>query len=204
MDCSPSDSSRSRFSKDWTSCKGACACCWAVLSLGTLDKDSAIAAWRGAMLSHILFKAEELAKVDDVLVVNELFEEVAEKTLDASRPTFITEYPAALSPLTRPSRDNPTVAERADLFIAHMELAPHYTELNDPIMQEQTFSQQLAGLPEEDSMAKMDHDFIRAQRHGMPPAGGLGIGIDRLVMLLTNSQTIRDVILFPLLRQEKS
>ena len=83
-----------------------------------------------------------------------------------------------------------------------MELANAYTELNDPITQEQTFSQQLAGLPEEDSMAKMDHDFIRAQRHGMPPAGGLGVGIDRLVMLLTNTQTIRDVILFPLLRPQ--
>ena len=77
-----------------------------------------------------------------------------------------------------------------------------HTELNDPITQEQTFTQQLAGLKEEDSMAKMDHDFIRALRHGMPPAGGLGIGIDRLVMLLTNTQTIRDVILFPLLRPE--
>jgi lysyl-tRNA synthetase class 2 len=83
-----------------------------------------------------------------------------------------------------------------------MELANAYTELNDPIQQEATFRTQLAGLPEEESMARMDEDFIRAQRHGMPPAGGLGIGIDRLVMLLTNTQTIRDVILFPLLRPE--
>jgi len=81
-----------------------------------------------------------------------------------------------------------------------MELANAYTELNDPDLQEQLFTQQLAGMPEEESMARMDHDFLRAMRHGMPPAGGLGIGIDRLVMLLTNSQTIRDVILFPLLR----
>ena len=83
-----------------------------------------------------------------------------------------------------------------------MEVANAYTELNDPDLQEQLFRTQLAGLPEEDSMAKMDHDFIRALRHGMPPAGGLGIGIDRLVMLLTNTQTIREVILFPLLRPE--
>ena len=84
-----------------------------------------------------------------------------------------------------------------------MELANAYTELNDPVMQEATFRQQLAGLKEEDSMAKMDEDFVRALRHGMPPAGGLGIGIDRLVMLLTNTTTIRDVILFPLLRPKR-
>jgi lysyl-tRNA synthetase class 2 len=83
-----------------------------------------------------------------------------------------------------------------------MEIANAYTELNDPDLQEQLFRTQLEGLPEEDSMAKMDHDFLRALRHGMPPAGGLGVGIDRLVMLLTNSLSIRDVILFPLLRPE--
>ena len=83
-----------------------------------------------------------------------------------------------------------------------MELANAYTELNDPDLQQKLFETQLEGLPIEDSMARMDHDFIRALRHGMPPAGGLGIGIDRMVMLLTNSQTIRDVILFPLLRPE--
>jgi lysyl-tRNA synthetase class 2 len=83
-----------------------------------------------------------------------------------------------------------------------MELANAYTELNDPRLQEELFRTQLAGLSEEDSMAKMDHDFIRALKVGMPPAGGLGIGIDRLVMLLTNSQSIRDVIFFPLLRPE--
>jgi len=88
------------------------------------------------------------------------------------------------------------------LFIQGMEIANAYTELNDPDLQEALFSKQLDGLPEEDSMAKMDRDFIRALRHGMPPAGGLGIGIDRLVMLLTDSQTIREVILFPLLRPE--
>jgi lysyl-tRNA synthetase class 2 len=84
-----------------------------------------------------------------------------------------------------------------------MELANAYTELNDPITQEATFRRQLAGLPEEESMARMDEDFIKALKYGMPPAGGLGIGIDRLVMVLTGSRTIRDVILFPLLRPEK-
>ncbi|MFO0822062.1 MAG: amino acid--tRNA ligase-related protein [Gemmataceae bacterium] len=107
-----------------------------------------------------------------------------------------------MCPLTKRKRDNPALAERFELYVFGMELANAYTELNDPITQEATFSQQLAGMAEEDSMAKMDHEFIRALRHGMPPAGGLGIGIDRLVMLLTNTQTIRDVILFPLLRPE--
>jgi lysyl-tRNA synthetase class 2 len=83
-----------------------------------------------------------------------------------------------------------------------MELANAYTELNDPDLQQQLFETQLQGLEEEDSMAKMDHDFVRALRYGMPPAGGLGVGIDRLVMILADKKSIRDIILFPLLRPE--
>ncbi len=113
------------------------------------------------------------------------------------------DYPASICPLTKCKRENPEIAERFELFVAGMEVANAYTELNDPDLQEQLFRTQLAGQSEEDSMAKMDHDFIRALRHGMPPAGGLGVGIDRLVMLLTNTQSIRDVILFPLLRLEE-
>lgn len=84
-----------------------------------------------------------------------------------------------------------------------MELANAYTELNDPRLQEDLFRTQLAGLAEDESMAKMDHDFVAALKVGMPPAGGLGIGIDRLVMLLTNSHRVSDVIFFPLLRHEQ-
>jgi lysyl-tRNA synthetase class 2 len=102
--------------------------------------------------------------------------------------------------LTKRRKDNPDIAERFELFVQGMEIANAYTELNDPDLQEHLFKTQLDGLPEEESMAKMDHDFIRALRHGMPPAGGLGVGIDRLVMLLTGAQSIREVILFPLLR----
>ncbi|MEM6328868.1 MAG: amino acid--tRNA ligase-related protein, partial [Planctomycetota bacterium] len=134
------------------------------------------------------------------VVKNEVFEAKVEDAL--AGPVFVTDYPASICPLTKRKRDNPEIAERFELFIRGMELANAYTELNDPDLQEELFQSQLAGLSEEDSMAKMDADFIRALRHGMPPAGGLGIGIDRLVMLLTNSQTIRDVILFPLLRPE--
>src|SRR5581483_11603267 len=132
------------------------------------------------------------------VVVSHLFEEHVEEALVG--PVFVYDYPASLCPLTKRKRSDPALAERFELYVQRMELANAYTELNDPITQEATFRQQLAGLAEEDSMARMDDDFIRAQRHGMPPAGGLGIGIDRLVMLLTNTTTIRDVILFPLLR----
>jgi lysyl-tRNA synthetase class 2 len=134
------------------------------------------------------------------VIVHHLFESFVEDKLVG--PVFVHDYPASLCPLTKRQRGNPAVAERFELYIQRMELANAYTELNDPVMQEQTFRQQLAGLPEEESMAKMDDDFVRALRHGMPPAGGLGVGIDRLIMLLTNTQTIRDVILFPLLRPE--
>jgi lysyl-tRNA synthetase class 2 len=136
------------------------------------------------------------------VVVHHLFEERVEDKL--AGPVFVYDYPASLCPLTKRKRGNPAIAERFELYVQGMELANAYTELNDPVTQEAAFRQQLAGLPEEDSMAKMDEDFVRALKYGMPPAGGLGIGIDRLTMLLTNTQTIRDVILFPLLRPEKT
>ncbi|MSR28944.1 MAG: lysine--tRNA ligase [Phycisphaerales bacterium] len=144
---------------------------------------------------------ENAARADSWLLVNELFERKAEALIDPCRPTFVLDYPSAVSPLTRPSRCAPEIAERWDLFIAGMELGPAYTELNDPDIQLAKFTQQLAGAKEEDSVFRtLDQDFIDALRVGMPPAGGVGLGIDRLVMLLTDSPTIRDVILFPLMR----
>ena len=134
------------------------------------------------------------------VIKNEIFEEKVEDNLVG--PVFVIDYPASICPLTKRKRDQPEIAERFELFVHGMELANAYTELNDPDLQEELFKTQLDGMSEEDSMAKMDNDFIRALRQGMPPAGGLGIGIDRLVMLITNSQSIRDVILFPLMRPE--
>ncbi|MDR1270049.1 MAG: lysine--tRNA ligase [Planctomycetaceae bacterium] len=134
------------------------------------------------------------------VVKNRVFEEKVEGNL--IKPTFVIDYPASICPLTKRKRENPAIAERFELFVHGMELANAYTELNDPDLQEKLFSQQLDGQKMEDSMAQMDHDFIRALRHGMPPAGGLGIGIDRLCMLLTNTTSIREVILFPLQRPE--
>lgn len=132
------------------------------------------------------------------VIKSEVFEEKVEDSLEG--PIFVIDYPASICPLTKRKTSNPAVAERFELFIHGMELANAYTELNDPQLQEELFRKQLEGQADEDSMAKMDDDFVLALRNGMPPAGGLGIGIDRLVMLLTNSRSIRDIILFPLLR----
>ena len=136
------------------------------------------------------------ADMDDAVVVNEVFEATVEDNLIA--PTFVIDYPAALCPLARRKKDDPRYACRFELFVARMELANAYTELNDPAEQYENFRKQLRG--QEESLTKMDSDYITALKYGMPPAGGLGIGIDRLVMVLTGAETIRDVVLFPLLR----
>ncbi len=135
------------------------------------------------------------------VIVNDVFEATVEDHLQG--PVFVTDYPASICPLTKRKQDDPNIAERFELFVKGMELANAYTELNDPRLQEELFLTQLDGMSEEDSMAKMDHDFVKALKVGMPPAGGLGIGIDRLAMLLTNSRKISDVIFFPLLRHEQ-
>ena len=132
------------------------------------------------------------------VIKSDLFEATVEKTLDG--PVFVIDYPASICPLTKRKTGQPHVAERFELYVAGMELANAYTELNDPDLQEELFRTQLAGMAAEESMARMDTDFIAALRHGMPPAGGLGIGIDRLVMFLTAAASIRDVILFPIHR----
>ncbi len=134
------------------------------------------------------------------VIVNDVFEATVEEALVG--PVFVIDYPASMCPLTKRKTGQPEIAERFELFVDGLEVANAYTELNDPRLQENLFKTQLQGLAEEDSMAKMDHDFVRALKVGMPAAGGMGIGIDRLVMLLTNTQTIRDVIFFPLLKPE--
>ena len=151
-------------------------------------------------------KSIGIAKVpalDDWIVVDKLFEETAEKGL--IQPTFVTDYPSAISPLTRPREDHPELCERWDLFIGEMEIGPAYTELNDPDIQEAKFTEQLKGMDDEDATFRtLDEDFLSALRVGMPPAGGLGLGIDRIIMLLTSSRSIRDVIPFPFMRPESS
>jgi len=135
------------------------------------------------------------------LILNDVWEETVEQHL--VQPTFVMDYPASLCPLTRRKADDPTIAERFELFIASMEIANAYTELNDPEVQEANFMSQVEGLDEEESTFRtLDTDFLHALRVGMPPAGGLGVGIDRMIMLMTDSPSIRDVILFPLMRPE--
>jgi lysyl-tRNA synthetase class 2 len=133
------------------------------------------------------------------LAIQTLFEKFAEHKL--KRPTFITDFPKAISPLSKASPSNPAIAERFELFIAGMECANGFSELNDPEEQYQRFKEQTQQRERGDEEAMvMDEDYIRALSYGMPPAAGIGIGIDRFVMLLTNRQSIRDVILFPHLR----
>ncbi len=132
-----------------------------------------------------------------------LFEAVAEEHL--TQPTIIYEFPTAVSPLSKQKPDEPDWTERFEIYAGQMEIANGFSELNDPEDQRRRFEAQLKERERGDEEAhQMDEDYIRALSYGMPPAGGVGVGVDRLVMLLTDSHTIRDVILFPLLRPEKS
>jgi lysyl-tRNA synthetase class 2 len=148
-------------------------------------------------------KDSKLADLDYGHLLGELFERVAEPHLND--PVFITEFPTELSPLSKQSEADPRFVDRFELFIAGMEIANAFCEINDPADQRRRFEDQMKLRERGDDEAMViDEDYLRALSYGMPPTAGEGIGIDRLVMILTNQKSIRDVILFPHMRPEKS
>ena len=140
------------------------------------------------------FKAKEITRSQVITIISEMLEP---ETKD--KPIFVVDLFAELCPLAKKKRGNPLLTDRFELFMGGMEIANAYSELNDPIEQKKRFAEQLVG---QEGIKKIDEDFVRALEYGMPPAGGLGIGIDRLVMLFANQPSIRDVILFPQLKPE--
>jgi lysyl-tRNA synthetase class 2 len=136
---------------------------------------------------------EIIPELEDFEVTNQVFEKLVEaKTMD---PLFVTHLPKELVPLAKQNAEDPTVVDVYELIIGGQEISPGYSELNDPIVQRQRLMEQVGA-----EVHKIDEDFLTALEHGMPPAGGLGLGVDRLAMLLTGADSIRDVILFPLMR----
>ena len=134
-------------------------------------------------------------------LIEEIFESVAESSL--VRPTFVTGHPVDISPLARRDRNDPHLTERFELFVGTRELANGYSELNDPREQRMRFEEEQAAKESGNLEAgTVDEDYLRAMEYGLPPTGGLGIGVDRLVMLLAGVSSIREVILFPQLRPE--
>jgi lysyl-tRNA synthetase class 2 len=152
-----------------------------------------------------LLQRPELSTVADRLVhlspaeqLVEVYEKLIEPTL--IDPCFVTQVPSVAIPLARKNKDDPFFADVYELAINGVEISPGYSELNDPDVQAANFTQQVG---DKEERQKTDHDFLTALKYGMPPAGGMGLGIDRLVMMLTGAESIRDVILFPLMRPER-
>ncbi|MBU1124588.1 MAG: lysine--tRNA ligase, partial [Candidatus Omnitrophica bacterium] len=155
----------------------------------------------GSMLKKL--QAKGFAKDKDRLSrsqIAKIIEDILEQDMQAN-PTFVTDYFTSLCPLAKTKKEDPLISERFELYVAGLEIGNAYSELNDPIEQKKRFQEEIKEL-ETNEKKNVDEEYITALEHGMPPAGGLGIGVDRLVMLLTDQPSIRDVILFPLLRNQ--
>ena len=147
---------------------------------------------------------KDIARTGLINIISELLEPGTGASNQEGSPFFVTDYFTALCPLAKKKKNNPDLSDRFELYIGGLEIANGYSELNDPIEQRERLLEELKERGQESSSEMLDEDFLFALEHGMPPAGGLGIGIDRLVMILTNQSTIREVILFPQMKPEKS
>ena len=179
---------------------------WRIATYHDLVREKMGAAWFDLAPSAMRDKARALGlAIPDAMNALEITHEVYDKTIESTliQPTFVTRLPAYLVPLAKRCEDNPDLVDVYELEINGQELSPGYSELNDPIEQRARFDQQLIGRGDiEGEVNRVDEDFLTALEHGMPPTGGLGLGIDRLVMLLTGEPSIRDVILFPQMRPQ--
>ncbi|MCX5706083.1 MAG: lysine--tRNA ligase, partial [Candidatus Omnitrophica bacterium] len=144
--------------------------------------------------------AKEVNKLSRTQIAK-IIEEVLEEGM-TQNPAFVTDYFTSMCPLAKTKKENPLISERFELYVGGLEIGNAYSELNDPVEQRKRFEEEIKELTA-DEKKNLDDDYVLALEHGMPPAGGLGIGIDRLVMLLTDQSSIREVILFPLLRPEQ-
>ncbi|QDU67253.1 lysine--tRNA ligase [Engelhardtia mirabilis] len=161
------------------------------------DRESVLAKAREAKLDT---SDAGHSAADYYKLANDVYEHFVDPHLDG--PVFVIDYPIEISPLAKASADDPTIAERLELFVGGMELGNGFSELNDPAEQQRRFEEQVAAKDPE-SPAEVDIDYVQALEYGMPPTAGLGIGIDRLVMILTNQDSIRDVLLFPTMRPQQ-
>ena len=146
-------------------------------------------------------------EVDETMGKGKLIDEIFGEKCEGNyiQPTFITDYPKEMSPLCKEHRDNPELTERFELMVCGKEIANAYSELNDPIDQKERFEHQLklAEKGDDEATEFIDYDFLRALEYGMPPTSGMGIGMDRLIMFLTNNQSIQEVLFFPQMKPEK-
>ncbi|MDO8603226.1 MAG: lysine--tRNA ligase [Candidatus Omnitrophota bacterium] len=160
-----------------------------------INPDDSSEAWiKKLKAKGVDFKAKDITRSQIANIITEMLEPET-----GDRPIFVVDLFAELCPLAKRKKDSPLLTDRFELFMGGMEIANAYSELNDPIEQKKRFEEQLIG---QEGVKKIDEDFVRALEYGMPPAGGLGIGIDRMIMLLANQPSIRDVILFPQLKPE--